>query len=130
MDLDESSSLNFHLSKHIEERGQPTTVRPYVGVVGHDQAPYKGGWPWPGHLQGGGRLWPRPPAKGRSAAAKAPLHRGWQPLAGTTAYSATSIRGGRQRPARKGKLLAASLKRATPTTSPQGAAAHGQGCRQ
>ncbi|RRT67409.1 hypothetical protein B296_00010235 [Ensete ventricosum] len=31
----------------------------------------RGGWPRPGYLQGGDRLWPRPPAKGRPAAAKA-----------------------------------------------------------
>ncbi|RWW00235.1 hypothetical protein GW17_00036806 [Ensete ventricosum] len=35
------------------------------------QASYRGDRPWPGHLQGGGRLWPRPPTKGRLAAAKA-----------------------------------------------------------
>ncbi|RRT31643.1 hypothetical protein B296_00057296 [Ensete ventricosum] len=100
-------------SKHSEERGQPTTVRSYVGLVGHDLATCKGVADCgQGPLQRGDRLG------------------GWQPLAGTTAYSATSARGGRQRPARKGKLLAATLKRATPTASPQGAAAHGQGCRQ
>ncbi|RWV89928.1 hypothetical protein GW17_00047903 [Ensete ventricosum] len=47
-------------------------ARPSAGVAGHDQAPYRGGQPHPSHLQGGSRLWPRPPAKGRSAVAKAP----------------------------------------------------------
>ncbi|RWW50953.1 hypothetical protein BHE74_00042749, partial [Ensete ventricosum] len=41
-------------------------------AASHGQASYRGGRPRPGHLQGGDRLWPRPPAKGRVAATKAP----------------------------------------------------------
>ncbi|RRT68856.1 hypothetical protein B296_00017232 [Ensete ventricosum] len=59
-------------SKRNEDRGQPTMARPSAGVAGHDQAPCRGGQPWPDHLQGGDRLWPRPPTKGRSATVMAP----------------------------------------------------------
>ncbi|RWW35293.1 hypothetical protein BHE74_00059787 [Ensete ventricosum] len=45
-------------------------------VANHSHASCRDDWPWPGHLQGGSRLWPRPHAKGRLAAAKAPCTRG------------------------------------------------------
>ncbi|RWV89949.1 hypothetical protein GW17_00047880 [Ensete ventricosum] len=85
-------------------------ARPSTRVAGHGQAPYKGGLPRPGHLQGGGRLWPRPPAKGRSAVAKAPYTGGdrlWQARRGDSRRWARSLAAGsrllvRQLPKDKG----------------------------
>ncbi|RWV88534.1 hypothetical protein GW17_00049370, partial [Ensete ventricosum] len=46
--------LHFCSKRSEEEDGQPATARPSC----------RGGRPRPGHLQGGDRLWPRPPAQG------------------------------------------------------------------
>ncbi|RRT66744.1 hypothetical protein B296_00007376 [Ensete ventricosum] len=51
----------------------------------------RGGWPWHGHLQGGSLLWPRPPAKGRPAAAKA-SSQGSTPTRGQTTRVEGSLR--------------------------------------
>ncbi|RWW01997.1 hypothetical protein GW17_00034935 [Ensete ventricosum] len=45
-------------------------------AASHGQASCRAGLPWLGHLEGGGRLWPRPRAKEQLAAAKAPYTRG------------------------------------------------------
>ncbi|RWW53491.1 hypothetical protein BHE74_00040008 [Ensete ventricosum] len=54
-------------------------------VAGHGQALYKGGWPRPSHLRGGGCLWLRPPV-GAAAYCVTP--------AGATACSAVPTRSG------------------------------------
>ncbi|RRT51218.1 hypothetical protein B296_00041869 [Ensete ventricosum] len=38
-------------------------AKPSTKVVGHGQAPYRGGQPRLDHLQGGNQLWPRPLAE-------------------------------------------------------------------
>ncbi|RWW82504.1 hypothetical protein BHE74_00009027 [Ensete ventricosum] len=62
----------------------------------------RGDRPRPGHLQGGSRLWPRPPYKGATDYGQGSLHRvrpvaaspqGRQLLTGTAACSTTPARG-------------------------------------
>ncbi|RRT31649.1 hypothetical protein B296_00054450, partial [Ensete ventricosum] len=40
----------------------------HAEVAGHGQAPYRGGWPWPGYLQGATDCSQGPPARGQLAA--------------------------------------------------------------
>ncbi|RWV91132.1 hypothetical protein GW17_00046605 [Ensete ventricosum] len=83
---------------------------------------------WPDHLQGGGRLQPRPPCKGAAGCSQVPYkgrpptraaaRKGWPPV-GTIGYGQPA-RGCRPRPSRKGR---------SPTASPQGPTARGQVAR-
>ncbi|RWV83952.1 hypothetical protein GW17_00054382 [Ensete ventricosum] len=140
--------LLYFCNKRSKDRGQSTTARLSAGVVGHSQAPYKGGRPWLGHLQGGGpprlghlqggdRLWPRPPAKGRPTAAKAPYkgvvgcYQG-QPARATIARGHSHLQPGarkerRQRPAHKGRPQWPRLPLAGVAAVAAGAATDGQG---
>ncbi|RRT46166.1 hypothetical protein B296_00024402 [Ensete ventricosum] len=72
-----------------EDRGHPALARPSTRVAGHGQAPCRGGQPRPGHLQGGNRLWPRPPVKGRPTAAKVPCKGATRCYQGQSAGAAT-----------------------------------------
>ncbi|RWW03528.1 hypothetical protein GW17_00033310 [Ensete ventricosum] len=88
-----------------------------------------GGWPRPGHLQGGNRLLPRPPAKGRPAtgsrlrlAHRDGSHRRAWPLA---------VRCPQERPAYKGLPLAgAAALVAGVTANGQGQPSPAQGWRR
>ncbi|RRT37759.1 hypothetical protein B296_00019726 [Ensete ventricosum] len=96
----------LHFCSECNEERRPATARSLEGVVDHGQAPYRGGHPRPGRLQGR-PLQPRPPTRGRLDAARAspqglPLAEAaayWRPTVGaiislagaTTACNATPV---------------------------------------
>ncbi|RWV96593.1 hypothetical protein GW17_00040681, partial [Ensete ventricosum] len=64
--------------------------RPSIRVAGHGQAPCRSGRQWPSHLQGGDRLWSRPPV-GATTRRGSRLQRGTR-RSGDLQYSAHSQR--------------------------------------
>ncbi|RWW52661.1 hypothetical protein BHE74_00040901 [Ensete ventricosum] len=94
-------------------------------AASHGQASCRGGWPWPGHLQGDGRLWPRSPVKGRLAAVSP---QGPQAPAGTVACSVALVgaTGCRAVPARGYSPMARPQGQCPLAAKPQGSVARDQ----
>ncbi|RWV94604.1 hypothetical protein GW17_00042840 [Ensete ventricosum] len=75
------------------EEGQLHACCLHAEVVGHSQAPCRGGRPWPGYLQGAAGYTQGPHVRGRPAAAKPPARGGHPRTALPPAGAAVPIEG-------------------------------------